>query len=117
MRFVICWEQAGGQGCRSLSSESQVHVNSIKTDRCPDRSRISGTRPYFLLSALVPCSECRVCENGAGAAPVQDVMAECGSTPAVKALLLSGRPLHSDNMGQSHWRSRTPSLPLPVLVP
>lgn len=28
-RSVICWEQAGRQRCRSLSSESQVHVNSI----------------------------------------------------------------------------------------
>lgn len=116
-RFVICWEQAGRQACRSLSSDSQVHMGSMKTDRCPDRSRISGTFPYFLLSGLVPHSECRVCENRAGAATVQCVMAVSGSTPAVKALLLSGRPLHSDSMGQSHWRSRTPRLPIPVPMP
>lgn len=101
-----------------MSSESQVHTGSLKTGKYPDRSRISGTFPYFLLSAFgASHGKCRVCENGAGAATVQSVMAVGGSTPAVKALLLSGRPLHCDSMGQSHGRSRTPSLPVPVLVP
>lgn len=105
---VICWEQAGGQGRRSLSSESQVHVNSIKTDRNPDRNSISGTSVCLGASH----SECRVCENGAGAANVKGVMAVSSSTPAVKALLLSGSSLHCDDGSITLEEQDTNSVPV-----
>lgn len=95
-----------------FSGSCELH----QTDRYTDRSRISGTFPYSLLSALVPLIVSVECVKMGQELPLLVVWWCEGFPSCSEGLAALWEALHCDSGGQSHWRSRTPSLPLPVLM-